>query len=69
MTRLPEGTIKQVIRPQKQVLKQNNLRPGAMISSDQFVSKLGGRLYSSAGKEQEKDNTWVELFLLMMLLV
>ena len=51
-----EGTVRQEIRKDKDGnLKKDNLRPGAMISSDQYVSKLGGRLYTTAGKENPKD--------------
>ena len=54
--RRPTGTTVTKIRQGKDgVLKKNNLRPGGMISSDQFVSSLPGRLPNTYGKEKEKD--------------
>ncbi len=55
-TRKPEGTVKQSIRPEKDGgLKKGHLRPGSMVSTDQFVSSLPGRLPTSYGRERESD--------------
>ena len=55
-TRSPEGTVQHTIRKSKDGnLKKGNLRPGAMVSSDQFVSSLPGRLPSSYGREKESE--------------
>ena len=54
--RRPTGTTVTKIRHGKDgALKKNQLRPGGMVSSDQFVSSLPGRLPSTYGREQEKD--------------
>ena len=50
--RKSEGTVKHSIRKEKDgKLKEGNLRPGAMISSDQYVSSVPGRLPNTYGKE------------------
>ena len=50
--RKTEGTVKHTIRKEKDgKLKEGNLRPGAMISSDQYVSSVPGRLPNTYGKE------------------
>ena len=55
-TRRPEGTTKQSIRPEKDGgLKKGHLRPGSMVSTDQFVSSLPGRLPNTYGRERESD--------------
>ena len=52
-TRRPEGVVHQKLRKEKDGnLKKGTLRPGAMISSDQFVSSLPGRLPNTYGKEK-----------------
>ena len=54
--RKPTGTKVTKIRTGKDgALKKNILRPGSMISSDQFVSSLPGRLQNTYGKEAAKD--------------
>ena len=60
---LPEGAVRQEIGPNEQTLKTNNLCPGTMVSSDQFVSHLSDHLYTSACKEQEKDKFMGGLYL------
>ena len=53
--RRPTGTTITKIKKDKDgALKQNQLRPGGMISSDQFVSSLPGRLSNTFGREKEK---------------
>ena len=60
-TRQNEGTIHQDIRPEKDGgLKDGDLCPGATVSSDQYVSKQPGRLYTTAGKEDKQDNLFQE---------
>ena len=55
-TRRPEGTVKQTIRDEKDGnLKKGILRPGSMISSDQFVSSLPGRLPNTYGREKDSE--------------
>ena len=55
-TRRPEGTVNHQIRKNKDGnLKKNILRPGSMVSSDQFVSSLPGRLPNTYGKEAESE--------------
>ncbi len=55
-TRRPEGTTQTKLRPEKDGgLKKNILRPGAMISTDQFVSSVPGRLPNTYGREREQD--------------
>ena len=55
-TRRPEGTIKQSIRPEKDGnLKKNQLRAGGMVSSDQYVSAVPGRLPHTFGKERDHE--------------
>ena len=55
-TRRPEGTTVHKLRKEKDGnLKKGNLRPGSMVSSDQFVSSLPGRLPNTYGKEQESE--------------
>ena len=55
-SRRPEGTVRHTIRKEKDgALKQNTLHPGAMVSSDQFVSSLPSRLPHTFGRESEKD--------------
>ena len=54
--RRPTGTTITKVRQGKDgVLKKDTLRPGGMISSDQFVPSLPGRLPNTYGKENEKD--------------
>ena len=53
-TRRSEGTVKQTIRPEKDGnLKKNQLRVGGMVSSDQYVSSVPGRLPHTFGKEKK----------------
>ena len=55
-TRRPEGTSSQKIKPEKDGnLKKGILRPGAMISSDQFVSSVPGRLPNTYGRERDSE--------------
>ena len=55
-TRRPEGTVVHKLRKDKDGnLKKDNLRPGSMVSSDQFVSSLPGRLPNTYGKEKESE--------------
>ena len=55
-TRRPEGTSTQKIKPEKDGnLKKGILRPGAMISSDQFVSSVPGRLPNTYGRERDSE--------------
>ena len=54
--RRPTGiTVTKVRQGKDGALKKYNLRPGGMISSNQFVSSLPGRLPNTYGKENEKD--------------
>ena len=54
--RLPKGTMRHEIRESKDgSLKSGNLQPGSVISSDQFVSSLKGRLPHTFGKEREEE--------------
>ena len=49
-TRQPEGVVNKIIKPEKDGgLKKENLAPGTMVSSDQFVSSLPGRLPNTYG--------------------
>jgi hypothetical protein len=51
-----EGVTKSTIRPDKDGnLKKNILSVGSMISSDQFVSSLKGRLPNTYGKENDNE--------------
>ena len=51
-----EGVTKSTIRPEKDGnLKKNVLSVGSMVSSDQFVSSLKGRLPNTYGKENESE--------------
>ena len=53
-TRLPEGAVKETLRPEKDgALKREVLRVGAKISTDQFVSSMKGRLFHTKGKEPD----------------
>ena len=55
-TRRPEGTVKQSIRKEKDGnLKKNQLRVGGMVSSDQYVSSVHGRLPHTFGKEKKHE--------------
>ena len=55
-TRRPEGTVKQTIRVEKDGnLKKNHLRPGGLVSTDQFVSSVPGRLPHTFGKEKSHE--------------
>ena len=52
--RRPKGTVRQEIRIEKDGgLKKEVLRPGAMISSDQYICSTPGRLPHTYGKESE----------------
>jgi hypothetical protein len=54
--RLPDGAHRQEIRVEKDgALKVGHLKPGDMVSIDQFVSKVRGRLPHTKGKEDSKD--------------
>lgn len=39
-------------------LKRNVVNPGNLVSVDQYQTKLGGRLYTSAGREKEEKKFW-----------
>ena len=55
-TRKSEGTSTKKIKADKDgALKKNILRPGAMVSSDQFVSSVPGRLPNTYGREKESE--------------
>ena len=55
-TRRPDGTTHTKIRPEKDGgLKKDILCPGAMISTDQFVSSVPGQLPNTYGCEREQD--------------
>jgi hypothetical protein len=52
-TKRPEGTVKHSIRREKDGnLKKNQLRVGGMVSTDQYVSSVPGRLPHTYGKEK-----------------
>ena len=53
---LPTETEASEVRPEKdRALKKDNLRPGSMVSTDQYVSSVKGRLPHTAGKEKGKE--------------
>lgn len=55
-SRSPDGVTKSSIQPHKDGgLKDDDLRPGSCISTDQFVSSVPGRLATSFGKEREEE--------------
>lgn len=55
-TRKPDGSKIQHIREKADgALKDNNLRPGSCVSTDQFVSSIPGRLATSFGRERLED--------------
>ena len=55
-TTLPIATsIEKAIASKRDSLKRGHLRPGASVSTDQFVSSIRGRLPHTAGKEKEKE--------------
>ena len=55
-TRRSEGTsVEKKRREKDRALKKNILRPGGMISSDQFVSSISGRLPNTYGRERKSD--------------
>ena len=55
-TKLSVDTLTQKANLQKRdALKRENVRPGSMVSTDQFVSLAKGRLSTTAGKEREKE--------------
>jgi hypothetical protein len=59
-TKRPEGTVKQTIRPEKDGnLKKNQLRVGGMVSSDQYVSAVPGRLQIRL-EERRNTNSMLE---------
>ena len=51
-TKSPDGVKKMTINKTGSLIK-DNLRPGGMVSTDQFVSKLPGRLPNTYGKESD----------------
>jgi len=54
--RIPEGADVSKKLPEKDgILKDNVLKPGEVVSTDQYVSKLRGRLSTSKGKEREDE--------------
>ena len=56
MHRRTEGAVIQEKVDEKDgSLKVNHLRPGQVVSADQFVSKLPGRLSTSRGREREEE--------------
>ena len=55
-TTLPDLATKTVICPSKdRALKKNILQPGSIISTNQYVSSVRGRLPHTKGKEKEQD--------------
>ena len=55
-TRKSEGTMRQTIRKEKDGNpKKNQLRVGGMVSSDQYVSSIPGRLPNTYGKEKDHE--------------
>ena len=55
-TKKPEGTVKQTIRKDKDGnLKKNQLRVGGLVSTDQYVSSVPGRLPHTFGKEKSHE--------------
>ena len=56
---LPDGkagtTVTKVRKGKDGILKKGHLRPGGMVSSDQFVTFLPGRLPNTFGRENVKD--------------
>ena len=55
-TLLPDKTTTIRIKESKDgALKKNVLRPGAVVSTDQFVSSVRGRLPHTQGREKEKE--------------
>lgn len=55
-TRKPDGSTTQHLKAQADgALKENNLRPGSCVSTDQFVSSIPGRLATSFGRERVED--------------
>ena len=54
--RLPKGTTRHTIRPNKDGnLKRHSLEVGGVISTDQFVSSVRGRLPHTFGKEKDSE--------------
>ena len=52
--RLPDGAIRSELDDTVDgTLKQNNLRPGSQVSTDQYVSSIKGRLPTGSGRGQE----------------
>ena len=51
--RADEATRTEKVPAKDGILKHGDLRPGQMVSTDQFVSQLGGRLPHTKGKEKE----------------
>ena len=50
--RLPDNsTVEEKVSSKDGILKAENLKPGSVISVDQYVSKVKGQLKSTAGKE------------------
>ena len=55
-TRLPKGTMKHTLNSDKVGgLKRHSLSPGAVVSTDQFVSSVKGRLPHTFGKEHPNE--------------
>jgi hypothetical protein len=55
-TRCGAGTLKELKDPEKEsLLKRGNLEPGQMVSIDQYISALPGRLPHTKGKESKKN--------------
>jgi hypothetical protein len=55
-TRRGAGTSQELKDPKKEsLLKRGNLEPGQMVSIDQYISALPGRLPHTKGKESKKD--------------
>jgi hypothetical protein len=51
----PETTIQLKIKEKDKMLRRDHLEPGQMVSVDQYVSALPGRLPNMKGKETKKD--------------
>ena len=53
--RATESTVEKTVKAREGILKTEHLKPGDMVSTDQYVSKLPGRLPHTKGKEKDKE--------------
>jgi hypothetical protein len=51
----PETTRQLKVKEKDKMLRRDHLEPGQMVSVDQYISALPGRLPSPKGKEAKKD--------------